>query len=272
MTSRHATDAREWVIVLAISIALFVSVPVSRGGIGLGWDSMNHHIYLGWVASQPRFDLDFFAAASQSYQFPYTYWPIYKMAEMGWPGWLVGCVWALLHATAVLPLWLMAKSLIRGDALSAMMFRGMAALFGVLNILVLKSVESTGNDVLVALPYLWALALAVSHLGHEHSHRNLNRHSLLVGGLGGASVALKLSNGVLVPLLPLVCLCFAGTLDRRIQFALACCAGILLGWLVLYGPWGWTLWQEFGNPVFPFYDSAFDHLRELFHWREGGRS
>src|SRR5206468_634433 len=26
------------------------SIPFALGGIGLGWDALNHHIYLGWVA------------------------------------------------------------------------------------------------------------------------------------------------------------------------------------------------------------------------------
>lgn len=52
----------------------FISIPLFLGEIGISWDALNHHIYLGWTAGRPRFDLDFLAASYQSYQFPYLYW------------------------------------------------------------------------------------------------------------------------------------------------------------------------------------------------------
>jgi hypothetical protein len=29
------------------------------------------------------------------------------------------------------------------------------------------------------------------------------------------------------------------------------------GFVLLYGPWGWVLWREFGNPFFPYFNSVF---------------
>ena len=37
----------------------FISIPLFLGEIGISWDALNHHIYLGWTAGRPRFDLDF---------------------------------------------------------------------------------------------------------------------------------------------------------------------------------------------------------------------
>ena len=67
-------------LILLAAWLVFISVPISLGGIGLSWDGLNHQMYLGWVADRPRFDKDYMAASMQSYQFPYLYWPLYKLA------------------------------------------------------------------------------------------------------------------------------------------------------------------------------------------------
>ena len=44
----------------------------------------------------------------------------------------------------------------------------------------------------------------------------------------------------------------------RPLMALSCFAiGGAIGGLATGGAWAWTLWQEFGNPVFPFYNTIF---------------
>ena len=44
----------ELAIVLVAAACLFVSIPWAGGGLGLCSDTLNHHIYLGWVGDAPR--------------------------------------------------------------------------------------------------------------------------------------------------------------------------------------------------------------------------
>ena len=85
----------EWFFIFLLATVVFVSIPLSLGEIGISWDALNHHIYLGWTAEHPRFDKDFVAAGYQAYQFPYLYWPVYKLAAGGWSGAAAGVVLAL---------------------------------------------------------------------------------------------------------------------------------------------------------------------------------
>jgi hypothetical protein len=41
----------------------------------------------------------------------------------------------------------------------------------------------------------------------------------------------------------------------------------VLAFLVCYAPWGWAMWHQFGNPVYPFGDTWFDPLRSFLGWR-----
>lgn len=268
-----ACKNRELWLSTLICVCLFVSVPVLRGGFGMSWDTQNHHIYLGWVATQARFEQDYFAASTQSYQFPYLYWPVYQMTKWRLLGWQAGVIWALMHSLVAIPLWVMAKALIPSPGKEAAVYRLAAVLLGVFNILVLRAPETPVNDVLAAIPYVWAVAIGLWGI-RDGTDGSVSSASLslvaCMGGLGGLSVALKLSNGVLVLMLPFMCMAFNGSVRQKIWAFFACVLSASLVFAVVYGWWGWQLWVHFGNPVFPFYDAAFEPLRNWLDWRPHG--
>src|SRR5205085_1893927 len=101
---------REFWIVWFLGALAMALIPVYLGGIGLSWDALNHHIYLGWVAEHPRLTQDFAAASYQAYQFPYLYWPAYRLAASGASGVTAGVVLALLQSLAIPPAWLVARA------------------------------------------------------------------------------------------------------------------------------------------------------------------
>lgn len=259
----------ELLAALLLALLLFVSVPVWRQGLGLSWDSMNHHVYLGWIASESRFDRDYFAASSQSYQFPYLYWPIYQMMRLEVPGWVAGVMWSCAHSLVAIPLWLCSKALICEDGVVETIFRLSGVVLSVGTILVLRAPETTGNDLLAAIPYMFALALGLQATRRDIPGRPFRKSvvtSIYMGLLAGVGVAFKLSNGVLAPLLVVPCFFMVQTWKSRIALALSTVLSIGAGFLIVYGWWGWQLWLHFGNPVFPFADGLFQPLRSYLGW------
>ena len=100
----------EGVFVCLLAWAGFIAIPLLQGEIGLSWDALNHHIYLGWTAERQRFGHDFLAAGYQSMQFPFLYWPVYKLAAAGWTGAWAGSVLATIHVVSVPPVWMIART------------------------------------------------------------------------------------------------------------------------------------------------------------------
>ena len=252
------------VVTLAAWIAL-VSMAVWLAPMGLSWDALNHHIYLGWMAERLRLDQDFLAAGYQTLSYPYLYWPVYKLAAAGAGPALAGAVLATLHVASVPAVWLIARACMPGrTALDAAM-RGMAVILAYLSGVILAQLDSSSNDMLAAAPLVWAIALALEAARPE---RAASRRFLLVlsGVLAGASVGFKLSNGPIAFLLPLLW-AFAGThLRQRLSDIALAGAATIVGSLAVYGYWGVQLWARYGNPVFPFYDAAFAPLRALTGW------
>lgn len=255
--------------VLLIAWLVFISIPLSLGYIGLSWDALNHHIYLGWTAEQQRFDRDFWAASSQSYQFPYLYWPVYKMAVSGFSGAAAGVVLASLDLFAVPPVWMLSRVCIPGPGVFEMLLRVTAVIMAFMTGVVMSLFDSTSNDLLAAVPLLWAIALAFwpLRISNKTKKSPALRYVVLSGLLAGASVAFKLSNGPVALLMPLLWLLHGNGLWQRLKWTALGCVTTLIGCSMVYSPWGWQLWQHFGNPIYPQFDAAFESLRVASGWR-----
>jgi len=253
----------EGLLVCLLTVALFVSVPLVQGELGLGSDALNHHIYLGWTAQRQRFDLDFVAAGYQSYTFPYLYWPLYRMAAAGWSGVAVGVTLAALQGLLVAPpVWLLARACMPGATWFDLVMRVLGVALAFLTGVALSMLDATMNDLLAAAPLLWAVALAVLAMPGAGRDAGTVRWPVLLSGLcAGAAVAAKLSNGPLAILMPgLWWLCGRGWRQRVMAVAVGS-AATLLAFAALYGYWGWLLWRYFGNPIFPFQHHWFEPLR-----------
>lgn len=266
--SRGAVPVRaELFLVTVLAWFSFVVFTLSAGGMSLSWDALNHHIYLGWIADQSRFDKDFMPAGYQSLQFPYLYWPVYKLAVGGASAATAGVVLASLHLLAVPAVWMISRCLIPAATWDAVVMRGIAVALAFVSGAVLSLFDASSNDLLAAIPLVWAIALSL----HAAAPGRAPRHSLLLvaisGLLAGASVGLKFSNGPVAILLPLLWLFVpAPTWTSRALSVTAGCAATLAGAVLVYGYWGWLLWQQFGNPVYPFADGLFVPIRAALGW------
>lgn len=256
---------REGLLVSLLGTLVFAAIPLSLGYLGISWDALNHHVYLGWTADHPRFDRDYIAAAYQSYQFPYLYWPFYKLAMAGVSGATAGTVLALLHSLAIPAVWLIARATIPGEDLFAAGMRLVAVALAFMSGLVLSMFDMTANDLMASIPLLWAYAFALRPIADGNVPAT--RGSLLSGAFAGIALACKLSNGFLIIALPLLWLWPAGPPHLRIGRCVAAGAALSGAFFLCYGYWGWQLWTHFGNPIYPLYDGVFEPLRAMSGWQ-----
>lgn len=247
----------------------FIAIPLALGGIGLGWDALNHQVYLGWTAEHPRFDRDFLAASYQSFQYPYLYWPLYKLFQSGISGRWAGAVLVTINLLAVPALWLLARVCVPERSWYGFSMRWFAVVLAFLSGVVLSLFDSTANDLMAAIPLVWGIALALECWDGQRPASLGTRRLLLLSGLcSGASVAFKLSNGPLAILMPLLWAISPGrTALQRIGDVATAGIATLSCFALLYGYWGWQLWSHFGNPLYPFADNWFAPLRALVGWQ-----
>ncbi|MEJ6021468.1 hypothetical protein [Ramlibacter sp. PS4R-6] len=257
----------EWAWTAALAAIALAAIPLSMGYIGLNWDALNHHIYLGWTAEHPRFGQDWLAASYQSFQYPYLYWPAYRLAAAGTDGVTAGVVLAELNVLVTPALSLLAAACIPGREWFHVAMRLMSVALAFSSAVVLSMVAGTGNDLLAAIPLVWAIALSVRAVAVPGlDERALLRSAIGSAALGGIATAFKLSNGVIVVVLPLLWL-WPGDAWRP-RLARTVLAGLVaaLAFFVAYAPWGWQVWQQTGNPFYPIADDWLAPLRALTGW------
>ena len=248
----------EAILLSGIFSALLMLIPVLGGGVGLSWDAINHHIYLGWIADRTRFDLDFWAAATQSFQYPYLYWPAYKLYSVGADAIEAGIVLAAIQCACVPAVWMLARVCVPEYSWFGTSMRAIAMAMAFASSVVLSMFNTTANDLLSAIPMLWGIALAsmIFKIDDKKNQKIFWRY-FLAGAFCGVSVAFKLSNGPFAVLVPLLFL-----LKReggRVNFVgpFVTYVAVLVGFGLAYAPWGWPLATRFGNPVFPMFTSLF---------------
>ena len=250
MTVRAAVLEATLVTLLAVVGGAWL---VHQNGFwSLSWDALNHHIYLGSIAETPRSHLDSVAASSQSYQYPYLYWPIYRLSLIDGSGVIVGMVWAALQTLLIVPpLWLFVYRLLPddGNAWTQRVYRLIACYLALVSIPVLAAVGTTANDLVASVPVLWAVALGI---GFAQSRKAI----LAAAALLGVGIAFKYSN---VLYTPLALIWWFAPARPRFTFVggFAIALSVALGFVAAYAPWGWRLWGMTGNPFYP-------HLQSLF--------
>jgi hypothetical protein len=224
-------------------------------GKDLPWDTVNYHLYAGYSVFHNRFGIDYFPAGGQTYLTPYSYAPLYLMAAAGWPSVAVAAALACIHVTIVWLTWELGRIVSRRpDGSSPGIVAWGAAALALGNPVLLQELGSSFNDVTTgALAMGGYVALASAFNGEAQ------RKVALAGLLLGAASALKLTNAIfaLAPALPLAFGCVAG-LRARAKILLIFCAAVGMALLAVGGPWAWTLWKEFGNPIFPMFDGLFN--------------
>lgn len=242
----------EWVMLTVLGATLAAFLPLHAGFFGWSWDALNHQIYLGLMAESPRFDRDVIAASYQSYQYPYLYWPVYRLSLLDAPGALVAAGWAAFQGAVLLPpVWLLSLRLlpVRQDWWVGIAERVTACCLALMSLVIIANLESTSNDLLAAIPLLWAFAVMAGE-------PSTDRRASLAATLWGVSSAFKLSNALFLPLL-LLWWWAPGTGRPSLRRGIGILVGASLGFGLTYAPWGWQLWQYIGNPFYPFARSVF---------------
>ena len=246
----------ELLAVTALSAVLMAALPLHAGVWGWSWDALNHHVYLGLISETPRWHLDVTAASVQGWQYPYLYWPVYRLTLLPVHGAVAGALWAaFLCALIVPPIWLTSLRLLpqagntKHGAAQAIFERSAACALALMSVVVLSSLGTTANDPLATVPLLWAVALMAAPAPSD-------RRAATAAALWGVSSAFKLSNALAIPLL-LIWWWHGPGWRLPLRRGLAIAAGALAGFTLAYAPWGWQLWQHTGNPFYPFFQSVF---------------
>ena len=230
--------------------AVFVGCVIAAGArsISLGkdanWDLKNYPWYTTWALFNGRMGWDLAPAQLQTYYNPVGDLPFHFLVQaLPWPRHVA--FWMAL-STAVAAFFLIRILVLlfpAGRERGNVAWIVLAAAIGVTGAMGQATIGSTMNEWLSCSFLMAGLWLMV------RDPRAVAGAAFLVG----CAIGLKLTYaifglGFLVALL---------TWDGRAKRIAVAVGFLALGWALLGGYWAWTMWQEFGNPTFPYYNHIF---------------
>src|SRR5258708_1152316 len=213
-------------------------------GEDTGWDWQNYHEYGAFALINGRFNEDVAPAGIQTFLNPVAYVPAYLLRHyVPAPFW--GMILGSLHGLSLALIYWFSRSVL-GSAANAWTLAAsiLIAAFGPMT---LSEVGTSFADILTALPVIGGVGLILSAKARDRTSY------VLAGLLIGAAAGLKLTNMVFFVGAAASLLFAARPRVALLYFLL----GGAVGALGTGGAWGWTLCQQFGNPVFPFYNTIF---------------
>ncbi|MCC6946129.1 MAG: hypothetical protein IT539_00035 [Bradyrhizobiaceae bacterium] len=247
--------SRIWIFLLPILAAGALSIAL---GPDNSWDLRYYHLYAPYAFLHGRYLYDVGPAQWQGFLNPVADLLFYGLisSKLNDAPRVVAFIMGAVHGiNAVLVLAIAMHVLRPLQRLERWTLGVCALLFGVSGAGFISLLGTTSNDLIASTFVLGALLGVLKAAGREGDGQS--RASLLWPGmLAGAGLGLKYTSASFIPGLALIALIVAVRRRRAVDF-LAFGAGGAIAFLVFAGPHLLTLWQDFGNPVFPLFNNIF---------------
>jgi hypothetical protein len=240
-------------LVGAMLVAGIVSAFVLKQDVN--WDLQNYHFYNAWAFVHQRLGWDIAPAQLQTYHNPLLDLPFYAMVAADWHPRLISFVIGL---PAGIGAFFLGKILLvlfgNLSRRERWLYAAIAFLIGITASAAVSQLGTTLNEWQGAVLVMIALWLVLRRVAQgAMGWRTLVAAGLLCGMASG----LKLTAATYA-----VGLCAAILFQRPVfwlgvrqafGFGLAVLAGVS----ITLGPWMWTLYTDFGNPLFPYFNDVF---------------
>ncbi len=248
-------------------LALLAAAPFVFGLVALAlgqsviWDLRNYHWYNAYAFLTGRYasGIDFQPSQIQFFHNPLIELPFYLLAThlpIKAAFFILGAVQGLNFPLLFMLCW--AVLAIEGERRKVIACLGLAAL-GMAGGMGIAEIGAPFYDNIASLGVLGAALLVVARFGRME--KAPWKEALLLAALAGLplgiAAGLKMTTAVF-------CVGFCAALplghrlsERGLMLGLFFGLGILAGWFVAYGYWGWYLWSHYASPMFPYFNRIF---------------
>ncbi|MBL8311767.1 MAG: glycosyltransferase [Burkholderiales bacterium] len=248
---------------LALSVGM-VLVIAAIAAIGMrqdfNWDLQNYHLYNAWALLNDRLSVDLAPAMFQSYFNPLLDLPHYWLSvTLNWNARWVAFLTGAAHGLVGVAVFVIARQCLpptadgRPTRLWPMVLAGAGC---VAYSFVMELGTTMGDNSVAALVLIGFAALLAQGLSIDAPAAG--RWRLVAGLLAGLATGLKLTAApYVVALIVAAGALPAPSVGLRLRASTLVAVGAMLGALLTGGWWHLRMWSEFGNPVFPQFNSLF---------------
>ena len=239
---------------------LLTGVIASHLGADANWDLQNYHFYNGYLWMHNKLISDSLATV-QSYLDPLLNSFYYILISTLTP-WQVNLVIASLQSLSLTSVFFLSMIIFERNHFIKKLLISLAvsvsALFGPI---FWSEIGGTMGDTLLASPVIIAIAFLAMATTPETSFNKRGYYVVIAGLLIGFISGLKFTNMTyavamffsMAAVLTIIKLRHKDTVLLLLAFSLAA----TISFLATYWPVGWLLWNNFKNPIFPYFNNIF---------------
>ncbi len=253
------STARLFALIFITFAPLLIGAVALWLGQDNNWDLRNYHWYNAYAYLNNRHSFDIVPSQTPFFYTPFLDIPFYLLGThlsakasaffLGTiQGFNLSLLFILAHATLVIP-----NPKHKVGICAALSCIGMAGGGGI------ALIGTTFYDNVTSLGLFASAALIMRlypTLIKSAPHKAFAL-AFLCGFPAGLLMGLKLPFIVFGLGLALALLFVMGSRARRILLTLSFGTGMIAGFALCFAPWGWFLYSEFGNPIFPYFNDLF---------------
>lgn len=238
----------------SLLVALVCVAYAVNAGQDMNWDLQNYHLYAPYAFLNDRHLLDLSPSGLQSYFNPVAYVPYYWLVH-NVPPRTIASLLAILQSFNFILLFAIALQVLPEKPGKTALSLALA-LMGLLTVGFISELGATQFDNVLSLFVLGALLVVLYAMNHYAGFQRVSWFGM-AGFLAGLGCALKLVLGVYA-----LGLCIAMVFLRlpimvRLRLICVYSLGVVAGLLLCGGFWYLFMLENFGNPVFPLFNSIF---------------
>lgn len=245
-------------VIMALAPLLYGALALALGQ-DANWDLRNYHWYNAYAFLNNRYAMDLLPSQTPFFYNPTLDVPFFLLAThvpMKWAGFILASVQGLNF----LLLFMIAQaSLVINNQRNKVIVCAFLAAFGMLGAGSIAQLGTVFYDNITSLGMFAAALIIIAN--YEELLNGSARKALLLAFLAGVPAGLMV--GLKLPCVVFcVGLCGAlllagGNFKRRFLLSFIFGVGVLAGIAGTLGHWAWFLQQNFGNPLFPYFNDIF---------------
>lgn len=254
--STHLGKINISVLLLGIVIYGFWSISI---GPDNSWDFRNYHYYNAYSFLEGRLTFDFAPAQLQTYFNPLLDLIFYSLTKILKPIY-VGFVMGGIHGINFFLIFAIAYRILSKESpFIRFLISILSAGVGMYGPVTLVELGATQNDLFISIFVLGSVLTALkSQKPSEYGISQYHRNWIVTSGLlVGMAVGLKLTASIyLISFFPALMFLVKGW-SVRLRFLTFWVGGVAAGVILTDGYWLYTMWNNYGNPFFPLFNSVF---------------
>ena len=240
-------------LLLFVAAGVFILWMISLGQ-DINWDLLNYHYYNPYALLRNRIGWDLAPAMQQSFHNPLLDLPIFLLIKNIPPLW-VGLILTGFQLLNLWLIWQLSRTVLRAAHLKyadwAALILAILGFAGAGNI---GELGGTMGDNIISLAILSILLILI----RTPEKPNWADNRLKIFGLSfltGLSVSLKMTAAIFVP--GILILLILQNRRHWLKTLMIATLGLGSGFIILQANLMWQLWQNFGNPLFPYFNNLF---------------